>query len=101
MIKAQQMNALETLTDKINRSPEQPVTLADLKILLTEVWELNQWIENSNRILTSRINRIARKSDSQYVFGSNEGALRQELSELQKRQKQTETIISKITNRIG
>jgi uncharacterized protein (DUF1697 family) len=87
------MTALEQLQ---KRADESPVTMADLKALLTEVRELETWIQTSNRVLTSRINRIARKTDSAYVFGSNEGAIRQELAELQKKQKQTETILQKM-----
>jgi hypothetical protein len=93
------MNALETLTEKAGRNPEQAVTLADLKVLIQELKEQAQWIESSNRVLSARLQRIQRKTDSAYVFGSNEGAIRQELSELQKQQKTMQQVIQKLMYR--
>jgi hypothetical protein len=87
---------MSQLDDLSRRADESPVTMADLKILLTEVKELETWIENSNRILTSRINRIARKSDSAYVFGSSEASLRQQLADVEKRQREMQTVLQKM-----
>jgi hypothetical protein len=95
------MNALEQLTDKINRNPEQPVTMADLKILLTEARELAEWIQVSNKVINRRLVQMQKKCDSSYVFGSSEASLRQSVTDLEKRQRDMERIISKITNRIG
>jgi hypothetical protein len=94
------MTPIEQLQKRADENPGTPVSLADLKILVQELKEQAAWIETSNKVLTTRLIRLQRKTDSQYAFGSSESGLRQELAELKKRQEQTETIISKITNRI-
>jgi hypothetical protein len=82
------------------RADESPVTMGDLKILLQELKELGTWIEASNKVLTSRLIRLQRKSDSAYVFGNAELTLRQSVADLEKRQKEMQQVISKMQSRL-
>jgi hypothetical protein len=94
------MTPIEQLTEKASRNPEQAASLGDLKALITELKELGTWIESSNKVLNSRLIRLQRKCDSSYVFGNAELTLRQSVADLEKRQKEMQTIIQKITTRL-
>jgi hypothetical protein len=94
------MTPIEQLQKRADESPGTPVTGSDIKVLIQELKEQGRWLETSNRVLTSRLNQLKRKCDSSYVFGSSEASLRQQLADVEKRQRDMERIISKITNRI-
>jgi hypothetical protein len=94
------MTLIEQLTDKINRNPEQAVIMADLKILLTEAQELGEWIQTSNKVLTSRLQRLQRKADATYMGGSNELEFRERIQKLEKELENMRVIFSRMQNRL-
>jgi hypothetical protein len=94
------MSQLDELQKRADESPEQAVTMGDLKAITVELKELGTWIESSNKVLNSRLIRLQRKCDSSYVFSSSESGLRQELAELQRQQKTMQQVVSKIQSRL-
>jgi hypothetical protein len=92
------MTPIETLTEKASRNPNEPVTGSDIKVLIQEVRELGEWIQTSNKVLTSRLIRLQRKCDAVYVTGTNEIEIRQSVQQLQTELKTMRTMVNRMQN---
>jgi hypothetical protein len=94
MIKAQRMNEeLKKIIARAESDPGSPATAGELAAVLKELDSVEAWANTSFRVLNQRLQLLKRKSDPV------DPGIRQQLTEIEKKLKQTESIIQKLMYR--